>query len=253
MLHKWEGYVLRTHDYGEANKIVVLMTREAGKVAVMARGARRPKSRLAAMTQVFTHGQFMVQRYTGMGTLNQAEPLEALRHLRSDISAMAYGSYIVELLDRVVEEGNPEPFAFDVLQYALQAIDEQDDPEAVALVVAWKLLPYTGVQPILHACAGCGATEGEFAFSFTQGGFLCHNCFSLDPYIIRLKPVHVRLIRMFYTVPIDQIGKITLKPATKRLIKTIISTIYEEQTGIQLKSKKFIDQLDKMQLPAQRE
>ena len=125
--------------------------------------------------------------------------------------------------------------------------------EAVALVVAWKLLPYTGVQPILHACAGCGATEGEFAFSFTQGGFLCHNCFSLDPYIIRLKPVHVRLIRMFYTVPIDQIGKITLKPATKRLIKTIISTIYEEQTGIQLKSKKFIDQLDKMQLPAQRE
>lgn len=249
MLHKWEGYVLRTHDYGEANKIVVLLTREAGKVAVMARGARRPKSRLASISQVFTHAMFMVQRYTGMGTLNQAEPLETLRHVRSDIIAMAYASYIVELIDRVVEEGNPEPYAFDVLQYALQVIDEGVDPEAVTLVVEWKLLAYTGVQPILHGCASCGATAGEFAFSFTQGGFLCHNCFHLDPYIIRLKPAHIRLIRMFYNVPVDQIGKISLKPETKHIIKTIVSTIYEEQTGIRLKSKKFIDQLEKMKLP----
>ena len=71
----------------------------------------------------------------------------------------------------------------------------------------------------------------------------------MDPYIIRLKPAHVRLIRMFYNVPVDQIGKISLKPETKHIIKTIVSTIYEEQTGIRLKSKKFIDQLEKMQLP----
>lgn len=251
MLHKWEGYVLRTHDYGEANKVVVLMTREAGKVAVMARGARRPKSRLASMTQVFTHAMFMVQKYTGMGSLTQGEQLDALRHLRSDITAMAYGSYIVELVDRVVEEGEPQPYAFDILQYALKAIDEEVDPEAIMLIAEWKLLPYTGVQPMLNGCAACSSTDGEFAFSFTQGGFLCHRCFHLDDYIIRLKPAYVRLIRMFYNVPVDQIGAITLKQETKNFIHKIISTIYEEQTGIRLKSKKFIEQLERMdaQLP----
>ena len=91
-----------------------------------------------------------------------------------DIIATAYASYIVELLDRLVEEGRPEPYAFDVLLQALQAIEEGYDPEAICLFVEWKMLPYTGVQPILHSCAACAAVDGEFAFSFTQGGFLCH-------------------------------------------------------------------------------
>lgn len=61
MLHKWEGIVLKARAYGESNKIVTLMTREAGKVACMARGAKKPTSRLAGVTQTFMHGSFLVQ------------------------------------------------------------------------------------------------------------------------------------------------------------------------------------------------
>lgn len=245
LLHKWEGIVLKARAYGESNKIVTLMTREAGKVACMARGAKKPTSRLAGVTQPFMHGSYLVQRTSGMGTMQQGEHFNAMRHVQTDIVATAYASYIVELTDRLVEEGTPEPFVFDVLLQALNAIDEGYDPEAVALFVDWKLLPYAGVQPILHACAGCGAVDGEFAFSFSQGGFLCHRCFHLDPYIIRLTPTQVKLIRMFYTVPIDQIGKLELKLQTKQFIKRIVTTIYEEQTGIRLKSRSFIEQLER--------
>lgn len=245
MLHKWEGIVLKVRAYGESNKIVILLTREAGKVATMARGAKKPSSRLASVTQPFTYGMFMVQHHTGMGTLQQGEHLNSMRHIREDIMATAYASYIMELVERVVEEGKPEPFAFDVLLHALQAIEEGYDPEAITLFVEWKMLPYAGVQPILHACASCGAVDGEFAFSFAQGGFLCHRCYQHDPYIIRLTPTQLKLIRMFYTVPIDQIGKIDLKKETKYFIKKIITTIYEEQTGIRFKTRKFIEQLER--------
>lgn len=248
MLKKWEGIVLKSRSYGESNKIVTIMTREAGKVTVMARGAKKPTSRLAGVTQTFMHGLYVVQRSSGMGTLQQGEHLASMRHIQTDIVATAYASYIVELLDRIVEEGSPEPFAFEVLQQALHAIEEEYDPEAIALFVDWKLLPYTGVQPILHACASCGAIEGEFAFSFAQGGYLCHRCFHLDPYIIRLTPTQLKLIRMFYSVPIDQIGKLDLKKGTKQFIKKIVSTIYEEQTGIRLKSRTFIEQLERTPL-----
>lgn len=248
MLNKWEGIVLKSRSYGESNKIVTIMTREAGKVTVMARGAKKPTSRLAGVTQTFMHGLYVVQRSSGMGTLQQGEHLASMRHIQTDIVATAYASYIVELLDRIVEEGSPEPFAFEVLQQALHAIEEEYDPEAIALFVDWKLLPYTGVQPILHACASCGAIEGEFAFSFAQGGYLCHRCFHLDPYIIRLTPTQLKLIRMFYSVPIDQIGKLDLKKGTKQFIKKIVSTIYEEQTGIRLKSRSFIEQLERTPL-----
>jgi DNA repair protein RecO (recombination protein O) len=245
MLYKWEGIVLKVRAYGESNKIVTLLTREAGKVATMARGAKKPSSRLSAVTQPFTYGMFMVQHHTGMGTLQQGEHLNSMRHIREDIVATAYASYIMELIERVVEEGKAEPFAFEVLLQALQAIEDGYDPEAITLFVEWKMLPYTGVQPILHACASCGAVDGEFAFSFAQGGFLCHRCYQHDPYIIRLTPTQLKLIRMFYTVPIDQIGKLELKKETKYFIKKIITTIYEEQTGIRFKTKKFIEQLER--------
>ncbi len=245
MLHKWEGIVLKARAYGESNKIVTLLTREAGKIAVMARGAKKPTSRLAGVTQPFMYGSYLVQRTTGMGTLQQGEHLNTMRTLQADIIATAYASYIVELIDRLIEEGEPQAFVFEVLQQALTAIDEGYDPEAIALFVDWKMLPFTGVQPILHCCASCHALDGEFAFSFTQGGFLCHRCYHLDPYIIRLSPTQLKLIRMFYMMPIEQVGKLDLKPQTKSFIKKIVTTIYEEQTGIRLKSRTFIEQLER--------
>ena len=245
MLHKWEGIVLKTRSYGESNKIVTIMTREAGKVACMARGAKKPTSRLAGVTQPFMHASFLVQRTSGMGTLQQGEHFNSMRTIQTDIIATAYASYIVELIDKLVEEGQEQPYAYEVLLQALNAIDEGYDPEAITLFVDWKMLPFAGVQPNLSCCSNCGAVEGEFAFSFSQGGFLCHRCFHLDQYIIRLTPTQLKLIRMFYTVPIDQVGKLELKPQTKTFIKKIVTTIYEEQTGIRLKSRSFIEQLER--------
>lgn len=245
MLHKWEGIVIKARAYGESNKIVTLMTREAGKVAVMARGAKKPRSRLAAVTQPFTIGSFMVMHTSGMGTLQQGEHLHMLRHVHTDIIATAYASFIVELIDRVVEEGQPQPYVYEVLSQALHAIEEEYDPEAISLFVEWKMLPFIGVQPILHECAACGATEGEFAFSFSEGGFICHRCFRVDPYIIRLTPTQLKLIRMFYQLPIDQVGKLALKKETKYFIRKIVSTMYEEQGGLRLKTRSFIEQLER--------
>ncbi|MFX3674416.1 MAG: DNA repair protein RecO [Paenisporosarcina sp.] len=245
MLNRIEGIVLKTQDYGESNKIVTLYSREVGKITAMARGAKKPASRLSAITQPFTHGSFLIQQGRGMGTMQQGEQVESYRHIREDIEATAYASFVVELIDRAVEDRTPQTAIFNLLQQALHAISEEYDPEAIALFVEWKMLPVTGIYPTLHQCVNCGATEGEFAFSFQQIGFLCHRCFSLDPYIIRLTPSHVKLIRTFYTVSIEQVGKLTLKKETKTFIKKIVRTIYEEQTGIRLKSRLFLDQLDR--------
>ncbi len=62
MFEKCEGIVIRTIDYGETNKIVTIFTREWGKVAAMARGAKKPSSRLSSVTQIFTYGVYLVQK-----------------------------------------------------------------------------------------------------------------------------------------------------------------------------------------------
>ena len=81
---------------------------------------------------------------------------------------------------------------YELLYEALHAINEEYDPEAIALFVEWKMLPVGGIHPILHECANCRATEGEFAFSFKEIGFLCHRCFSIDPYLVRITPTSAK-------------------------------------------------------------
>lgn len=245
MQNQLEGIVIRTKPYGESHKLVTLFTREAGKMTCMARGAKKPVSRLAAVTQPFTHGSFSIYKGRGMGTIQQGDPLESLRHIREDIMSTAYASYITELIDRLTEQDDPQPAIYDMLFQGLHAIEEGYDPEAITLFVEWKMLPYAGLTPTLHQCGNCGATEGEFAFSFQELGFLCHRCFHIDRYIIRLSPALVKLIRTFYFVPIERVGSLKLKKESKSLLKQIVRTIYEEQAGIRLKSRSFLEQLDR--------
>lgn len=245
MLNKIEGIVLKSIPYGETNKIVTLFTKEAGKITAMARGAKKPASRLAAITQTFTHGLFLVRSGRGMGTLEQGEIVNSVRTIREDLEASAYAGLIVELIDKLTEEQTPNQAIFQLLEQSLHAIDEEYDPQAIALFVQWKMLPVSGIYPILHECANCRSTEGEFAFSFQQIGFLCHRCFGIDPYIIRLSPTYVKLIRMFYSVPLSDIGKLELKSITKTFMQKLINTIYDEQIGVHLKSRGFLEQLQR--------
>lgn len=247
LLHKWEGIVLKSIPYGESNKIVTLFTEEAGKVTAMARGAKKPASRLAAMTQPFLLGSFLVYAGgKGMGQLQQGELIDSMRDLRGDLEKTAYASFIVELIDRLTEPMEERTRGvYHLLKAALHAIDEGFDPEVITLFVEWQMLPVAGIYPVVHQCAHCRATEGEFAFSFQQIGLLCHRCYDVDPYITRLSPTQVRLIRTCMTVPIDQLGNISLKKPTVRFLQKVVRTIYDEQTGIRLKSRRFIDQLER--------
>ncbi|MHA6259463.1 DNA repair protein RecO [Sporosarcina sp. CAU 1771] len=244
MLNKWEGIIIRSIPYGESNSIVTLFTKEAGKVTVMARGAKKPRSRLAALTQLFTHGSFLIRQGRGMGTLEQGEQLDSMRHIREDLEATAYASYIVEIVDRLTEDNERIVGVYDLLYDALHTISEQYDPEAISLFVEWKMLLVGGINPTLHQCANCHATEGEFAFSFREIGFLCHRCFHVDPYLVRITPNQLKLIRTFFTVPIKQVGDLTLKKETKHFMKKIVRTIYDEQIGIRFKARSFLDQLE---------
>jgi len=196
------------------------------------------------VTQPFTHGSFLIRTGRGMGTLEQGEPIDSMRHIREDLEATAYASYVVELIDKLTEDNQRIAGIYGLLYEALHAINEQYDPEAIALFVEWKMLPIAGIHPILHQCANCGATEGEFAFSFMQIGFICHRCFHVDKHSIRISPSQLKLIRTFYTVPINRVGNLTLKKTTKNFMKKLVRTIYDEQVGIRLKSRTFLDQLD---------
>ncbi|OMP67645.1 DNA repair protein RecO [Domibacillus epiphyticus] len=246
MLEKWEGIVLRTNDYGETNKIVTMFTREKGKKAAVARGAKKTNSRLSGVTQPFTHGFFLVQGGRGLGTMQQGEALSSMRHIREDLTKTAYAAYIVELTDRTTEDGETNPYLFHLLQKSLDYINEGADAAIVTNIFEMKMLSQVGLRPEMSACAVCGETEGKFGFSIRENGLICHRCFEHDPHFLPLSQVSLRLLRLFYFFDLERLGNIDVKEATKKELRAAISMYYDEYAGLYLKSRRFLEQMERM-------
>ena len=126
MILRVEGIVIRAVDYGEGNRILHVLTQEAGKISMMARGAKKVKSRFSAISQPFTYGQFVIFRSSSqaMGTINSGELIRSHQRLREDLVLSAYAAYLAELTNRIIEEGEPVPHVFAQLAAAFEAMEE---------------------------------------------------------------------------------------------------------------------------------
>jgi DNA repair protein RecO (recombination protein O) len=245
LLQKCEGIVIRATDYGETNKIVTIFTREWGKIGVMARGAKKPKSRLSAITQLFTYGYFLIYRGSGLGSVQQGERITSLRSIGEDIFLTAYASYIVELTDKCTEDKKPNPFQFELLLQTLNYLNEGYDPDILMHIYEMKMLNVMGLYPILNQCSVCGNPDGHFSFSIREGGFICERCLGKDPYHFKISQATGKLLRLFYYFDLSRLGNISVKEETKAELKQVITAYYEENSGLYLKTKKFLNSMDK--------
>lgn len=245
MLKKAEGIVIRTVPYGEADVVLTLYTREAGKVAVMAKGAKKPKNRLAGAAQPFVYGIFLYYSSSGMSSLNQADIIKSYRHIREDLWKASYIAYAAELLDKLTNDRETNPFLFELFWQILEHVEEGDDAETLIRIFELKMTDAAGIKPQLDQCINCGNKEGTFSFSIRGAGFLCHRCSHRDEYRMDISPKAIQLLRTFYYLDLKRLGSITLKPETKKELRQVMDTYYEEYSGLYLRSKRFMEQMEK--------
>ncbi|MET3699276.1 DNA replication and repair protein RecO [Bacillus oleivorans] len=251
MFNKGEGIVLKTTDYGETNKIVTLLTKNWGKIGVMARGAKKPNSKLSSCSQIFTIGSYLFQLNRGLGMLHQGETIQSMRGLREDIYLTAFAAYIVELAEKGTDERKPIPKLYEQLALSLQYLQEAYDPDIIKTIFEIKMLPILGLKPVFHECVHCKAKEGIFSFSVRENGFLCHRCFEIDPYRIPISPSTTRLLSQFARINLEQIGSIQVKDQTKKELDVVMEQYYDTYSGLFLKSKGVLKQIKQVWKPAQ--
>ena len=175
-LYRDEGVVLRTHKLGEADRVVVLLTRGRGKIRAVAKGVRKTKSRFGGRLEPPGHVSLLMYEGRDLHTINQAETVDHYRSLREDLERMTDAMALLEAVDQVAQDAEANPALFRMLTGALRTLGEA--PVRPALLVGafyWKLLALDGVEPILSRCAVCGtAGAGDLvAFDFMEGGALC--------------------------------------------------------------------------------
>lgn len=173
-----EAVVVRHSNWGEADRLLVLFTRERGKIRAIAKGVRKMHSRKAGHLEPFTRVSLQLARGRDLWIVTQAETIEPYLQIREDLIRTAYASYAVELVERFTfEEGVSLPL-YQLLQDTLKRISGEVDCFLAVRFFEIHTLDLVGFRPELFRCVGCGAEikpEDQF-FDAGMGGVLCPDC-----------------------------------------------------------------------------
>ncbi|MBX6332458.1 MAG: DNA repair protein RecO [Gemmatimonadaceae bacterium] len=183
-----DAIVLHAFDYSESSRILRLATREAGVQSVLARGARRAKSRFGTALDLFAQGtaQLYLKEGRDLQTLAGFDVLHARPALGADLGRFAAASALAELVLRFGTVNEAHPALFDALAHALDHLATAEPAQAseAGLAGAWHLVAQLGFAPSLGACSICHAdvrADGPLPFSHVAGGVLCAGCARTHP------------------------------------------------------------------------
>jgi len=195
-----EAVVLRHADWGEADRLLTLYTRERGKVRAIAKGVRKIKSRKAGHLEPFTRVTLQLARGRDLLIVTDADTIDAYQPLREDLIKTGYASYLVELLDRFTYEEESENYnIFRLLTESLSRVANEPDPWLAIRYYEVHLLDHLGFRPQLFECANCREeieAVDQF-FSAAQGGVLCPRCGAGLPGVWNVSVEALKYLRHF--------------------------------------------------------
>lgn len=237
-----EGIVIKETPYSETSKIIQILTEE-GTISLMAKGARGLKSNLRIGTMKLTKGIFCINRKPDkLSLLSGVDVQNEFKNIHKDIYKISYATFIVELSEQVIRQNNNTEI-YHILASSLQKIEEGFDASIITSILELKFLDFLGVMPIIDMCCVCGAKTGIATLSSSRGGYICKNCVT-NELIVSEKTI--KLIRMFYYVDISKISNLEISNQSKKEISDFLDEYYDRYTGLFLKSKSLLKNLNKV-------
>ena len=243
MIKKIQGIVVSEVDYKESSKIINVLTLEYGIIGFIARGTKKVKSNLSGVSSKLTYGYFHVNyKENGLSSLIEVDIINGFNNIKKDINKISYAVYLLELADRVYRHDNDKNI-YEMLIASLIKIDEGYDYQVISHIFELKMLDFLGIRPVVDECVNCGNKLDIVTVSSYRGGYLCKNCVHGEV-IVNIKTI--KLLRMFYYVDISKITKLDVSDNIKKELSQFIYDYYDRYSGINLKSREFLLNLEKI-------
>ena len=240
-LYRVSAVVLRQRDLGETDRIVILYTRERGKLSAVAKGIKRPRSKLAGSLQLFSHAKVQLAAGRSLEVVTQAQAADIFYKLRGDMPRYAHASYAAELLDALTDEGLPDAALFDLLAETLGGLDVGGDPATLIRAFELKLLDHLGYGVELEVCVGCGAKigAGGQGFSVAHGGVICRKCADAQGGA-PLSAMALQALRELLALPLAELGKKRLSRAAREELERLLRAFVDFRLERPLRSAAFL-------------
>lgn len=208
------GLVLRETDTRDTDKILTVLTADRGKLSVIARGARRKGSRVAAACQLLAYSELTLYEKGQWMLLDEANTLELFGGLRQDLEALSLAAYFAELTEAVSEGcgGEALPLLLNAL-YALSALHKPT--RLVKPAFQLRLMALSGYEPLAEGCARCGASEPEAPMLDVLHGVVhCAACREKGGLSLPLDAAALAALRYVLYAPARRLYSFTLPPAS---------------------------------------
>ena len=245
-LYKTEAIVLRGMDLGEADRVLTVLTPRHGKLRVIAKGIRRPRSRLGGGLEPFSDVHLVLAVGRTFDVVTQAALEDPHLGLRDDLHSTAAAWYLVELADRFCEGSAESHQAFALLAQGLSALDAAPAHVSREVVARWfelHLLDAMGFRPELTQCLDCGIAiepEGN-AYAPAAGGALGPECAHSALGALPVSFAALKVLRHLQRSTLTDVLRLRLLDATQREVERLLHATVSAVLERELRTRDFLD------------
>jgi DNA repair protein RecO (recombination protein O) len=250
-LYRVSAIVLKRRDMGEADRLLTILTRDRGKLTLLAKGVRKSASRKAGHIEPFTHVELLVARGRSLDLVTQAETLKAHRNLREDLWRSSLAYYVAELADAFIQDEDPHELLFDLVLETLGRLDRGEEAELAVRYCELHLLALAGYQPQLFRCVQCGELinpETNF-LSLERGGVLCPRHGAHQPGTAVLPLPVLKILRFLQTRPWEQVSRLRPSLEAGRQVEALLAQYIAYHLERGLRSPVFLRRLQQGLIP----
>jgi len=245
-LYNTEAVVLKKNELGEADNILTLYTPRLGKLRAVAKGVRRPKSKLGGHVELLTHSEMLLVQSQNLDIVTQSQTIESFLPLRDDLWRTSSALYVVELVDRFTAEGEENYPLFRLLVDTLHWLCRARHGELILRCFELRLFAYLGYQPQLQQCGGCHSSLKPVTNFFTPsgGGLLCPHCHNREPIVYPLSPNALKVLRFLQRSPYASVDRLRITPELSLELKQLMRGYIRYLLEREVRSAEWLDRLE---------
>ena len=185
--YQTEAIVIKKTKLAEADRILTFYTPEFGKVQAVAKGVRRPKSKLSGHLELLTHSMVLLVKGRNLDTITGSQTIDSFLPLKSNLELCASALYGTELVSQFGMDRQENRALFTLLLDLMRELSKDEDCQAADVLLRYfdiHLLHAVGYDPQLQECLVCREpmTSGPAYFSVAAGGTVCLRCRPTQPY-----------------------------------------------------------------------
>jgi DNA repair protein RecO (recombination protein O) len=243
--YKTEAIIIKKTKLGEADRILTFYTPNLGKIQAVAKGVRRPRSKMSGHLELLTHSLVPLARGKNLDIVTGCQTINGFLALKSDLELSSYALYVIELVNKFTEDNIENYPLFKLLLETLKQLEKDGNSELVLRYFELHLLSYVGYRPQLQHCVLCHSPLKQTILSFSPkaGGILCSYCSDSQPLTYSISPDGLNLLRLLQECDYETVNHLEAKQQPGYEIELIMRNYIRYFLEREIKSVAWLDSI----------